>query len=129
LGVYDTWADDPRAVVRGFAPLGVGLGTNLYSPHSAFKEAYFTLNYRFAFGVVLGVGVTALQGDYFKDNYASGDLLPTDRRLADVVDTSYHFRPNLTLTLSADVIHGFIGLISQVNSAPAKESSGKGGSN
>jgi hypothetical protein len=127
FGVYKNVSIDPRRYVRYVAPLGIGLGTNLYSPHDAFSEAYLTLNYRFASGAILGVGVTAIQGDYFKDNYAGGDLLPADKTLDDVIDDRYHFRPNLTLTLSPDVLRGFIDLISRVNSSPTPDSSNKSG--
>ena len=125
LGVHDTIGEDPRTVLRYIAPIGFGLGTNVYSSHSAFKEAFLTLNYRFGYGAVLGVGVTAAQGQFLRNNYAPGDILPAGVPLADVIDTRYMFRPNVTLTLSSDVLRGFINLIDQVNSTPS-ENKGSG---
>lgn len=125
LGVHDTIGEDPRPFLRYIAPIGFGLGTNVYSSHAAFKEAFLTLNYRFGYGAVLGVGITAAQGQFLRNNFAPGDILPAGVPLTDVIDTRYMFRPNLTLTLSSDVLRGFINLIDQVNSTPS-DSKGTG---
>jgi hypothetical protein len=126
LGVHNTLMEDQRRWYWRYAsPLGLGFGTNLYSSHAAFREAFFTLNYRFAYGVVAGVGFTAAQGEFLRPNYAAGDLLPAGVPLSDVTDTRYDFRPNLTLTLSADVIRGFFELISSVKSAPSESGAPK----
>lgn len=125
FGVHDTIGEDPRPVLKYLAPIGFGLGTNLRSSHDAFTEAFLTLNYRFGYGAVLGVGISAIQGEYLRNNFAPGDVLPAGVPLGDVVDTRYMFRPNLTLTLSADVIRSFIDLVNHVDSTPSSSTTSK----
>jgi hypothetical protein len=113
FGVYDTRSskEDPRSFgVRYFlAPLGIGFGTNLYSDRRIFTEGYFTLNYRIARGAVIGGGVSLVKGEFLKSGFEEG-MLWSGSDTSDVIEERYMFRPNLSLTISADVLAGLQSL-------------------
>lgn len=121
VGVYDGRAGDPRAWgIRHFAaPWGLGLGTNVFSSRTdqkAFTEAYVSLNYRFDYGAILGVGVSAVPGEFTRRGWSEGMILPDGTDLSSVTAERYMFRPHLTLTLSPEVLGSLFGLLSEVRS-------------
>jgi hypothetical protein len=119
FGVWETRAEDPRDhwFKHLVAPLGLGFATNVFSDRPSFTEGYLTLNYRVSSGAMLGIGVSAVKGQFLKSQWAELMPLPPDVTLSQVVEDRYMFRPHLALTISPDALAGLLGLLSQVRSA------------